>query len=226
MKPVELAPNEGPPEHPCADPKLYHSDIALLNYLLQDIRALVRQAAAGLIELDPYQQLAWEVHGLRRRTVICDPTRLVEHADVQIVGFFGNRRTDTNRDEIDEVNLGLLGEFRDYPGILSYSSVELVDDHWANLVVHAEPTDRERWRSSTLHIRAAEDLSPDFYHSVRIHNGCLPLGVVGPETVVIETTKYWDYDVSPAWRAQRALPEGATEATAIAATDVNVERSG
>ena len=216
MKPIQLdpehlAPDESPPAHPCADISHYSSDLALLNYLLQDLRVLVRQAAAGETELGEYQTILWDVHGLRRRVVICDPVRILREGDVQVVGFLGDRRSTREAERVDAAELDVIGEFRQYPGILSYSSVELVNNQWANLVVHTDPDDREAWRHSDTHIEAAEELAPIVYNSVRIHNGCIRGGPLGPENVVIETTKYFDYGVSPMWHAVRLLPGGATE---------------
>lgn len=211
LDPIHLALDESPPDHPCADVRLYHSDLALLNYLLQDLRVLVRRAAAGAVTLMPFDPILWSVHGLTRRTVVCDPIGLLAPADVQVVGFLGDRRSTEEARKVNAAELEVIGEFRQYPGILSYSSVELLDDQWANLVVHTSPTDREQWRHSDIHIRAAEELAPTVYHSVRIHNGCIRGGPIGSETVVIETTKYFDYDCEPMWHAQRTLPGGAVE---------------
>ena len=219
--PLHLLPDESPPDHPGASTTLYQSDIALLNYLLQDLRALMRRAATGQVRLLPHQRVTWEVHGLQRRTVVCDPDQLLAFEDVQVVGFFGDRRPTADVPAVDEVEVGLLEEFRSYPGILSYSSVELVDDQWANLVVHREPTDREAWRESAIHVDAVDRIAPPTYRSVRIHNGCIKGGVIGPETVVIETTKYWDYDATPTWHAIRVLPGGATETLESPGADLN-----
>ena len=82
----------------------------------------------------------------------------------------------------------------------------------ANLVVHRRADDREAWRHSDVHIRAAEQLAPQVYHSVRIHNGRIRGGPIGTGTIIVDTTKYWDYDCEPAWHATRVLPGGATEA--------------
>lgn len=209
--PIHLLPDESPPDHPGASTTLYQSDIALLNYLLQDLRALMRRAATGQVRLLPHQRVTWEVHGLQRRTVVCDPDQLLAFNDVHVVGFFGDRRPTADVPAVDEVEIALLEEFRSYPGILSYSSVELVDDQWANLVVHQNPTDREAWRESAVHVDAVDRIAAPTYRSVRIHNGCIKGGVIGPETVVIETTKYWDYESTPTWHAMRVLPGGATE---------------
>ena len=211
LRPVPLRADENPANHPCADIGHYGADLALLNYLLQDLRVLVRQAAAGEAVLRPYQTLTWHVHGLRRRTVLCDPTPLLDGMDVWVVGFLADRRASDTANEVDEFEIDVIAEFRQYPGILSYSSIELIGNQWANLVVHREPGDREAWRHSPVHIEAAEILSPRVYHNVRIHNGRVPGGPIGSGTVIVETTKYWDYDSDPMWHAFRALPHGITE---------------
>lgn len=218
--PVILALDESPPDHACASVQLYNADLALLNYLLQDLRSLVRLMAQGGVRIEPYEIITWTVHELLRRTVVCDPAGLLEHADVQMVGFLGDRRPECNTTALDQVEIQLLDDFRSYPGILSYSSVELVDNQWANLVVHREPEDREKWREGHTHVYAAEDLAPQIYSDVRIHNGCIAGGPIGSETVVIETTKYWDYDSDPVWHAIRFLPGGATETVGSPWTDI------
>lgn len=210
MKPTCLAPEEKPDGHPCADPANYQSDHALLAYLLQDLRSLMRRCRKGEIAIEPHEVLSWEVHGLQRRVVMCDPRALLESPVVNVVGFFGDRRTNADVVCLDNVEVDLLAEFRNYPGIMSYSSVELVDHHWANLVVHAKPDDRQAWRGSSVHKHAVETIAPQVYHSVRIHNGCIRGGVTGVGHVEIETTKYWDYDVSPTWEAIRILTKPAT----------------
>lgn len=184
---------------------LYQSDQALLAYLLQDLRSLMRRCCKGEMALAPYEVLEWDVHGLRRRVVMCDPDALMRPETVQIVGFFGDRLADADVKSLDSVEIDLLGEFRSYPGILSYSSVELVEHHWANLVVHTEAGDREAWRGSAVHRMAVDRVAPRVYRSVRIHNGRLTGGVIGQNHIDIEVTKYWDYTVDPVWHAVRPI---------------------
>lgn len=178
----------------------------------------MRRCRKGEIAITPHQVLTWEVHGLQRRVVMCDPHALLESPLVNIVGFFGDRRTDADVISLDGVEVDLLSEFRNYPGIMSYSSVELVDHHWANLVVHAEPGDREAWRGSSAHKYAVDRVAPNVYHSVRIHNGCVRGGVTGTGHVEIETTKYWDYDVTPTWEAIRVFTPPETAQQRLGAT--------
>ena len=206
---VHLAPHEFAPDHPCTDPDLYEADEQLLAYMLQDLRALVRRRRNGEVELAPYEVLAWSVHDLARRQVICDPAGLEEKRDVCIVGFFGERRGNPEtQPRIDRLESALHEEFRDVPGVLSYSSIELVDDYWANLVVHSADEDREVWRNREVHREAAEDASPEHYRSVRIHHGVLADGVCSSNMIRLVRTKYWDYGDDPAlgmWMAEREL---------------------
>ncbi len=185
----------------------------------------MRRCRKGEIKITPHQILKWEVHGLQRRVVMCDPPALLESELVNIVGFFGDRRVNADVTDLDGVEVDLLSEFHNYPGIMSYSSVELVDHHWANLVVHSVPEDREAWRGSSAHKHAVDRVAPKVYHSVRIHNGYIRGGVTGTGHAEIETTKYWDYDVTPTWAAVRVLttPQVPLEPLAPTITGAPVE---
>ncbi len=165
----------------------------------------MRRHRKNEIAIEAQKVFTWDVHGLERRTVVCDPDGLHEEGDVQIVGFFGDRRELSDDEAIDASEHDLISEFVNYPGILSYSSTELVDHYWANLVVHRHSADREAWRASEAHKHAVATVAPRAYHAVRIHNGCILGGVLGSGTVTLESTKYWDYDSGDDWHAVRSL---------------------
>jgi hypothetical protein len=198
----QLGPDETDRDHPCTDTRRYGSDLDLLAYLLQDLRGLMRSHAAGKTELVAHQPTVWQVHGLRRRVVVCEPDLICARDRVCVVGFFGERREDIDYESLEELELTLLLEFRRFPGILSYSSMELANEYWANLVVHSEPDDTDAWRTSQAHARAV-GVSPRLYSSVRIHNGHLEGGIPGSHAIAIDRTKYWDYSVDPVWHAVR-----------------------
>ncbi len=197
-----LAPDEFAHAHPCTDPALYTPDMDLLAYLLQDLRTLLRAHDAGKADVVAHQPKLWNVHGLRRRIVVCDPVEIRRRQEVCVVGFFAERRDDIDYARLDDLELDLMLDFRRFPGILSYSSMELANEYWANLVVHQVPDDTEAWRTSDAHTKAV-DRSPRLYASVRIHNGHLAGGVMSSGAIAVDRTKYWDYDHEPAWRATR-----------------------
>ncbi len=205
-----LGPNEAAPRRPFTSPALYERDLAILAYMLEDLRGMLGFMADDALGVVPYDKVEWFVHGLKRRAVVCNPVQLGNSTeDLCVVGFFGERHLDRDGEALEEVNAELMLEFRSYPGILSYSSIELPDSNWANLVVHDLPEAREYWRASQKHADAATRLSPLFYRTVRIHNGVLPKGLHGGRSIVVERTKYWDFRSKKVWQALRELDEAA-----------------
>ena len=71
----------------------------------------------------------------------------------------------------------LIGEFPAHPGVLSYSSLELDDGDWGNLILLDGDGARQRWREGERHAYAARELAPRHYTDVRLHQGVLPGGV-------------------------------------------------
>ncbi|HEX2153495.1 MAG TPA: hypothetical protein VHL52_05930 [Acidimicrobiia bacterium] len=188
---------------PFTSPDLYLHDRAILAQLAADLRELLDRGR----HVKPYEPIEWTLDGLKRRVIVCDPVALRGGiVDVSMVGFFGERNLDRDGAPLEEANAEIVLEFRNYPGILSYSSTELADGNWANLVLHDKPDTREYWRASHRHAQAAEHLSPLYYRTVRIHNGVLPGGLYGERPVLIERTKYWDFGGRKMWRAVRELP--------------------
>lgn len=206
VTPRILSPQQVVRGRPFTNPRLYRSDVRALTYMLHDLKCLID---ADRLPIEPYAPVEWQVNGLARRVVVCDLEVLTaKHGELCFVGFFGERHMDRSAEPLERANGELVLEFRNYPGILSYSSMELFDCNWANLVVHDLPRAREYWRSSKRHVEAAERLSPEFYQTVRIHNGTIPGGLDGGGDTVIQTTKYWDYRKSRVWRAVRDLDAG------------------
>jgi hypothetical protein len=121
--------------------------------------------------------------------------------------LLGERYLDRDITPLEQANAEIVLEFRNFHGILSYSSMELADGNWANLVLHDLPDTRDQWRASAIHAQAALQLAPVFYQTVRIHNGFLAGGIGGGGSIEIERTKYWDYRKSRVWHAVRELQE-------------------
>lgn len=180
-------------------------DLGILHGILADVRSVVAEVEEGSRAIEAYQKLAWRVGGLTHRVLICDFERLRAHSGPQVVGFFGDKRPDKDGWALEEANTEIVSEFHKYPGILVYASVELVDDYWANLVLHDDPVDIQFWRSSEMHQRAVDSLSPEHYFNVRIHNGRLTSGLFDRPRIVIHKTKYFDFSGSGTWRAERTL---------------------
>jgi hypothetical protein len=202
---IALGPKEEAPGRPFTAVDLIERDVGILLELLADVRGVLREIDAGIRMIEPYQRLAWRVDGLTHRLIICDEPKLRFRDRTCAVGFFGERTKGIDPGPLEEANTAIVAEFDDYPGILSYSSVELAGGRWANLVLHDDPVDREYWRQSELHAEAVRDLSPVHYRNVRIHNAELTDALTDSPNFVLERTKYYDFEGGSEWRAQREL---------------------
>lgn len=205
LETIELGPKEEAPGRPFTAVGLIEGDIATLQELLADVRGVLREVDAGTRAIEPYQRMTWKVDDLTHRLIICDESKLRYRDRTSAVGFFGERRTEVDPAPLEEANTAIVAEFTKYPGILSYSSVELPGGKWANLVLHDSPVDRDHWRRSELHAEAVKALSPVHYRNVRIHNAELTDALTDSPNFVLERTKYFDFEGGTEWRAQREL---------------------
>ena len=202
---IALGPRDEAPGRPFTAVDLIERDASTLLELLADVRSVLHEAKEGRRTIEPYQRLAWNVDGLAHRLIICNEQKLRFREKTCAVGFFGERRTDIDSAPLEEANTAIVAEFTHYPGILSYSSVELAKGRWANLVLHDDPIDREYWRGSQLHAEAVRLLSPVHYRNVRIHNAELTDALTEDPKLTLERTKYYDFDGGVEWRAERDL---------------------
>ena len=202
---VTLGPREIVRGRPFTAVEMTVRDLGILHGILTDVRSIVVEVEEGDRKLEPYQKLAWRVGGLTHRLLVCDVERLRAHGGLCVVGFFGDRRPNMDGWLLEEANTEIVAEFYKYPGILAYASVELPDGLWANMVLHDDPVDVDFWRTSEMHARAVEMLSPEHYFNVRIHNGTLTSGLFERPQIVIRKTKYFDYSGTAVWRAERTI---------------------
>lgn len=202
---VTLGPNDDVFGRPFAAVEMTGRDLGILHGILADVRAVVVEVEEGARHFEPYQKLVWKVGGLTHRLLMTDIERIRVHPDLCVVGFFGDKRPEKEAWQLEEANTGIVAEFPKYPGILAYASVELPNQYWANMVLHDDPVDVQFWRTSEMHAWAVEQLSPQHYFNIRIHNGRLTSGIFDRPRIVIRKTKYFDYTAGDMWRAERAL---------------------
>lgn len=200
-----LESNDVVPGRPFTAVEMTTRDLGILHGILADVRSVVVEVEEGIRELEPYEKLAWRSGGLTHRLLICDQDRLRSHPGLCVVGFFGEKRPDKDGWVLEEANTKIVGEFPKYPGILAYASVEMPGGRWANMVLHDDPVDVQFWRTSQMHARAVESLSPQHYYNVRLHNGRLTAGVFDRPRIEIQRTKYFDYTGDEEWRAEREM---------------------
>lgn len=109
------------------------------------------------------------------------------------VGFFGRKRASADAGLLDALDAELIQELYDYPHMLSYSSLELPDGSWGNLVLMSSPQGAVQWASSARHAYAAHKVAPACYTTIRLHSGMVTLNGSAEAALHIQRTKHFDY---------------------------------
>ncbi len=154
----------------------------------------------------PATEQIWNTdEGYYRRLILGDLAQLYTVDPLTLVGFFGQRRAVADYAQIAAVDAELLIELGSHPGILAYYTLELADGQYGNLVLFASEMAKGHWQHCPAHAIAAQQLSPAYYHCVRIHNGYVPGGIQGQQAQILTCTKYYDYDGRRPWSSVRYL---------------------
>ena len=201
---IELSSGQAVDDRPFTDIAHNPDDLGAMQRILASLGMLVSQPLAWP---EPPQQLIirGDNDGKVVRVVVSQRNVLAGDAPRFVVGFFGHRRPGLDTTILNAVDDDLIHEFPLQPGVLSYSSFELDDGNYVNVVLMDGPEARDHWRTSSRHTYAARDLAPEFYVHIRLQNAVLPRGLAHPEELRLVATKYYDYREAPPWRARRAL---------------------
>lgn len=172
-----------------ADPTHNDADRQALVYMASCLREFALASIATL----PLIQVMADANGRYFRVVICQPSKLFASDSFFVVGFFGQKRSNAVPGVLSQVDEMLVSGLVDKPYVVSYSSLELEDGNYGNLVVLSEDGGRESWRESKTHQYAVAELSPEYYESVRLHNGVMRGVLNDTPTIELTSTKYFDY---------------------------------
>lgn len=203
---VQLSPLEIVPDRLFAGPEHSLADANLVDYMRMRLIGVLREANIGPndpLSREMYIQSLPEDGARLHRIVILSRELLQTASELTFVGFFGHKRGDANAAIMQDVDTELLKEFLDHTYVLSYSSLELPDGNWANMVLLQHADGIEHWRASQKHAYAARELAPQYYRSIRLHNGVLPGGLASRP--ILLSTKYYQFEHSGWWQAIRAF---------------------
>ncbi len=173
----------------------HEQDIVLLRYMTQRIYITLYLLDEPT---DPSQPLLYyleEGHKYTHRIAIYGPQELLLNKQLDFVGFISRKLKLEDSlviEEIRAVDKKLIVELINTPGLLSYSSLELRDGRWCNLVLFSGPETKMQLKKSETHAYAAYQLSPRYYNWVRLHNGIMPGGLARNE-MLLQKTKYYQF---------------------------------
>lgn len=202
---IRLGPLEVLRSRPFTHPDRNAEDLAALRCMRERLCHLLHRPEQLPDAPRPLILYLQETDGRSHRVVLSDPEALLAAGSFTVVGFFGQRRSGADLSQLDAVDLELVAEFPQHPTILSYSSLELPNGDWGNLVLLSAPEGIDHWRTSVRHIYAARRLAPQCYEVVRLHNGTLPGRLMSEQDLVLLRTKYYDYRGPTPWYAMREM---------------------
>jgi hypothetical protein len=198
---VELSANQVCAGRPFAAPAHTVREAGVMQNMLDRLRVLVAGWSGdttGLLIREP------DSDGHRHWIRAPDVAALRSAGGMTAVGFFGRARAGIDHVPIDELEAGIVDTLETIPGVRCYYDAELAEGGYGNLILCAEPDAPKRVETHALHRRAVE-LTPRHYHSVRLHTGVVPGRFLGDDSLVIERTRYYDFDSDPPWLAVRTL---------------------
>jgi hypothetical protein len=198
-----LGPDDVLEGKPFTDADNTRREVDVMQFMLEEERALVQEWAAGngdapsdVVLQDP------DSEGRRHLLVVPNVRNLVEAAEFTAVGFFGKPREDVDHDVLFSLEDELVERMKRYGdvGLLSYYDVELVAPKgtYGNLILFSTPDVPPEWHQDEIHNRAVT-LSPGHYHQVRLHKGSVSGSMLGGCQITIERTKYFDFTGDEIW---------------------------
>jgi hypothetical protein len=202
---LPLAATEWMDSRPFTDPAQNATDWEIVRAIIAVARAVLSQPLEWPAAPAPLVLKRVGDENRLVRLVFCREADLNAHEDLFLVAFFGQRRLDKDRALINAVDEDLIHEFAQHQGVLSYCSFELPDGNYANLVLLRPEAARDHWRTSAKHAYAAQELAPEYYNCVRLHNGVLSGGLWSGAEPRLVRTKYYDFCGPLPWRAVRDL---------------------
>ena len=202
---VHLSSTDILPERPFTHPSQIPGDLATLRYMARQLCLTLENPH---MMADAPQTILFNLPGQNswiHRLVLANPHHFEQPNLLYVVGFFGWSRSQADIELAQEFDKTLIKEIPQHEGLASYSTMLLKDGNFANLVLFINEQTQFDWSRSEAHAKAVYDLSPGYYHSVRIYNGRLPHGIHQNDKLHLHKARYFDYDQSPMWRGVRTL---------------------
>ncbi len=200
---VTLLPDQRLSDRSFTDPVWSTQDRAALELMAARLRSVLREEKPSVQakRLDIFYLS--EDDGCAHRVVIVNWAGLMACETLTVVGFFGQRREDADMQATLMADAVMLQQFTEQPHLLSYSSLQFPSGEWANLVLFCSPEGINHWGANSYHSQAAREISPNYYNSIRLHNGALEDGLWSAQPIRLQRTKYYDFRGEQLWHAVR-----------------------
>jgi hypothetical protein len=163
--------------------------------MAQRVSVTLRSLAQETTTARPVLYYLDERHRRTHRMAIYNPETLLLHNELAFVGFVSGKLKPlrpSNAAELRIMDKKLVTELANTPGLLSYSSLELHDGNWCNLVLLNDSEVKIRLKNAATHQYAAYEVAPSCYEWIRLHHGNMPAGLAGND-MFLQKTRYYTY---------------------------------
>ena len=201
---IHLGPSEVVEGRNFANPAGGLADLITLQYMVEALSQFVRSLTAIPDYPRPLIHFLEESGTRLHRLALVNADALLQARDLTVVGFCGQKRGGIDHGPLHALDVELVAELPQYPGLLSYSTLHLEDGNACNLVLFSQPQAIQHWATSKKHAQAVQ-MSSGYYESIRLHHGRLAGDLTSNSTLILLRTKYFDYRHQPVWRAVREL---------------------
>lgn len=171
-------------------------DLIVLRYMVRRVVTMLQQPDTLFVIPTMKQPLLYVLQERRSRThriALYQTQESFMVPNLFFVGFFSKKQSSLHPqviEDIAEVDKKLLVELIDTPGLLSYSSLQLHNGNWCNLVLFRDVAAKIHLRSTTTHTYAAYQLAPRYYEWIRLHNGSIDGELAQGQLILQKTHLY------------------------------------
>ncbi len=207
MSKQRLSPDEKAPNYSFSDCENNEQDLLLLQGILRNIHKSILQPAKT-ITLSPMTYNYINERGFKYRIIIYNFQQLIIDQPLLFVGFISKKKQSISPEieqMIAKMDKTLVKELAETPSLLSYSSLELPDGNWANLVLFNNEEGKEHVKTNSNHMYAAFHVGPQYYEWIRLHNGILSNGIYTKNNFFLKKTNYYFFRKNSFWFATRNL---------------------
>jgi hypothetical protein len=204
-------------ENMVVDMRNAHRDLIILKYMAWRLHAICYQLHQSEEQETKQFHRIQERGGRSHRIVIYQQQELLQQRSFPFVGFISKRKKELQSqvvEAIQQTDAQLVPELVDIPGVLSYSSMQLLGDDWCNLVILDDIRAKTHIKSSQTHQHAAHNLAHGYYEWIRLHSGTMPAGL-DPTEMQLLSTKYYIFHPGQQRPSLRERTYGSSQVQAI-----------
>src|SRR5947209_9299661 len=165
-------------------------DLLVLRYMTRRLHLMLPQLSHLVHLSQPLLYTLQERYGHAHYVALYNYQELFLERPLLFVGFISRRHYPTIVDAIESVDEQPLEYLVDSSGLLSYSSLELRNGDWCNLMLLREADATGPVTYTAVPTYAAYQLVYGSYNWIRLHNGIMPKGLDHTEMLLQKTWQH------------------------------------